>query len=458
MTSPRSLRLRLVLGGAVWIVLALAAAGLFITASFDRSIDAARRDDLEANLDRLVAAIDPAGSVQSIVSPLTDPRYDTPLGGLYWQIDDKDNGQVARSRSLWDFQMSLAGADSTGELSSMAGPNNIPMIVLSRSIAVESPNGTRHFDIAVGEGSDQDDDPIYQFRFSLLAALVVLGLALLVAAWLQVHFGLLPLGVLQRQIDAVRRGQVPRLPAGQSPELALATEQINELLEAQDATIAFARDRAADLAHGLKTPLAVLTATSERIRQEGDRANADLLLMLSEQMNARIDYQLRMARLRYRTRAQGASASVNEVVLRSVAVLRKGYLGENLNWLVDLDTQLDVDMDEHDLLELAGIVLENASQWARSQVKVTGLKRDGEASLVVEDDGAGMSDEDIARLGPRGLRLDEDTPGEGLGLAIAHQIVKLNRGRIEVTRGSMGGLRVDLRLPLSRPAQLGTKL
>jgi len=99
--------------------------------------------------------------------------------------------------------------------------------------------------------------------------------------------------------------------------------QVNELLEAQEASIAFARERAADLAHGLKTPLAIISATSERLRQGGDQANADLLQMLTDQMNARIDYQLRIARLRLRTGAQGVKSSINDTILRSVAVLRK---------------------------------------------------------------------------------------------------------------------------------------
>lgn len=447
----RSLRVRLILGGAIWIALALMAAGIFIVSSFNQSMDAARRDDLEASLDRLVAAIDPDTGLPS-ATPLTDPRFDTPLGGFYWQIDNRDTGVVTRSRSLWDFQFKLAVPPTdAGTISHLPGPNDHTVVVLSRTVRVEGTAGQRHFVVAVGESVDQDSDPIRQFGTDLLVALALLGVALIIAAWMQVNYGLVPLGVLQKQIDAIRRGETSRLPADrQSPELALAAEQINDLLEAQDASIGFARERAADLAHGLKTPLAVLTATSERLRQEGDRTNADLLLMLSEQMNARIDYQLRIARLRHRTKAQGASASLNEVVLRSVAVLRKSYLGEKLNWMVDLSEQLDVDMDEHDLLELTGIVLENASQWAQATVQVSCLAQDGEASFLVEDDGAGMEEADISRLGVRGTRLDEDSQGEGLGLSIAYQIVQLNRGRIAVGRGRLGGLKVSMWLPLSR--------
>ena len=103
-----------------------------------------------------------------------------------------------------------------------------------------------------------------------------------------------------------------------------------------------------------------------------------------------------------------------------------------------------------DLLELTGIVLENASQWARAKVQVKCSAQDGEASFVVEDDGPGMEDNEIAKLGVRGTRLDQDSQGEGLGLSIAFQIVHLNRGSMTMDRGRLGGLKVSMRLPLSR--------
>jgi len=110
----QSLRLRLLLGGAAWIVLALVLAGVFISASFQASMSAARRDDLQASLDRLIAAIDPATTLLAATEPLPDPRYDTPLGGLYWQVEDKDGGTSTRSRSLWDSTLSLGNISLSG--------------------------------------------------------------------------------------------------------------------------------------------------------------------------------------------------------------------------------------------------------------------------------------------------------------------------------------------------------
>jgi signal transduction histidine kinase len=312
---------------------------------------------------------------------------------------------------------------------------------------IENTAGVRHFNVAIAEARGRDDDPIHRFGTNLVIALCVLGAVLLTAATIQVHFGLRPLDILRRQIGDVRQGAMQRLPLAAADELVPVVDQINELLEAQEATIAFARERAADLAHGLKTPLAVLSASSERLRLSGDRANADVLMMLAEQMNARIEYQLRIARLRFRTRAQGTSSLLNDTVLRSVAVLRKSHDGERLNWGVDLQETLRADIDEHDLMELAGVVLENASKWATSRILVSGQREGDQIELCVEDDGAGVSDEFISRLGVRGTRLDESRPGEGIGLAIAFEIARLNRGLIDIERSYLGGARVRVVLP-----------
>jgi signal transduction histidine kinase len=134
-------------------------------------------------------------------------------------------------------------------------------------------------------------------------------------------------------------------------------------------------------------------------------------------------------------------------VLRTVSVLRKSVNGEHLNWLVDLEDDLRVDLDGHDLMELGGILLENAAKWAAGEIRVNGGRDGSMVQFVVEDDGVGVSDDLITRLGVRGARLDESMPGEGLGLSIAFEIVRLNRGTIAVDRSRIGGLRVTVALP-----------
>jgi signal transduction histidine kinase len=444
---PRSLGLRLLLGGAGWIAVALVASWIFIFTSFSTLIEDERRAGLQASLDRIVAEIDPDAAEPIGEGPLTDPRYDTPLSGVYWQVEDLDTGNVVRSRSLWDIELPAGRVgDGRAVVSQLSVPDRPLLIVLSQTIRVtRTDGGERAFQVSVAEERSLEDDPVTKFGTTLALFLSILAVTLFMAALVQVAVGLRPLTTLQHDIAAVRRGEAERLPEGSTLELRPVTSQINDLLDAQEATIGFARERAADLAHGLKTPLAVLGATADRLREQGDTENAETLGLLTEQMNDRIDYQLRIARLRFRTRARGISSSINEAVLRSVAVLRKGRDGERINWAVNLEDRLEVDIDSHDLMELVGIVLENAEKWARSKVAIRGVRLEDTVELVVEDDGKGLTDDEIEKLGQRGVRLDEQSEGHGLGVAIALEILRLNHGGIEMGRSSLGGLSVKTR-------------
>jgi signal transduction histidine kinase len=443
---PRSLGLRLLLGGAAWIAVALLASWIFIFASFSALIDEDRRADLQASLSRIVAAIDPDSSEPIGDGPLTDPRYDTPLSGTYWQVEDLDSGTITRSRSLWDVELPKGGTGGgLAVMSQVNLPDQPLLVVLSQTIRMARSSGEeRHFQVSVAEERSFEDDPVTQFGTTLGLFLVILALTLIGAAMIQVVVGLRPLRTLQHNIAAVRDGVAERLPESRTLELQPVTAQINDLLDAQEATIGFGRERAADLAHGLKTPLAVIGATADRLREQGDTANADTLRLLTDQMNERVDFQLRLARLRFRTRAQGVSSSINEAVLRSVAVLRKGRDGERVNWVVNLEDRLEVDIDTHDLMELIGIVLENAQKWARNRVSILGARHGDAVDLVVEDDGEGMTDDQIVKLGKRGVRLDERTEGHGMGIAIAFEILRLNRGGMEMGRSGLGGLAVKM--------------
>ncbi|MBL8595068.1 MAG: sensor histidine kinase, partial [Devosia sp.] len=225
--------------------------------------------------------------------------------------------------------------------------------------------------------------------------------------------------------------------------------EVNELLSQQQKSMEFARARAADLAHGLKTPLSVLRNLAAHMQTTGQGTAAEQVDEIVGEMDDRVEYQLRLSRLRMRTRAHQLSASLNEAVDRTVAVLSRTQEGEELDWQIELVPDLKVDIDRHDLMELVGVILENAAKWGKSQVRVA-ARRDGEfAELTIADDGPGLTEEQIARLGVRGQRHDESRRGSGLGLAIALEVVALNAGTVHFERAAEGGLAATVRLPLA---------
>ena|SRR5215217_5310244 len=420
--------------------------GLFVT-NLERSV----RSDLNAALSRLVALIDPYSAEPAILAPLPDPRYETPLGGRYWQIEALDSGATTRSRSLFEQELEHQGI-ADGENFHQVSDDGLHLIMVSRDITI----GKREFRVTVGQDHDDIHRAGQQYGWDIAKLFSLLAVAIIGAAWAQLQLGLLPLSRLRSAVDDVRRGDVERL-RGQFPtEVEPLVDEVNALLAERQSLAERGRQRASDLAHGLKTPLAALHGIAMRLRDKGAEQDAEALDDIAREMSARVDYQMRLASLRTRSNAHRESSSINTAVLRTLAVLRKTERGEILHWQAELGDELNVDIHRQDLLELIGVTLENASKWAQGRVIVKSGREGPMAVLQVSDDGPGISPGLIQKLGNRGARLDETMPGSGLGLAIASEILEINGGSIAYARSDHGGLRVEIRLPLAPTLPKGT--
>lgn len=453
---PRSLRLRLLGGAALWIGLALVVAGFAIGWMFTANVERTMRQGLTASLNRLVAQIEPTLAEPVPADALPDPRYETPLSGVYWQVEDSATGTSWRSRSLWDAVLTLgaAASDGTEQFLTLDGPGEQRLFAAVREVSFADAGGKR-FRVILAENRAVIDESIRLFGGDLALALAVLGLVLLAAAWLQVRLGLTPLAKLRREIGAVRRGEAQRLPAEHPSEVLPLVGEVNELLDQQQKSMEFARARAADLAHGLKTPLSVLRNIAMAMKADGAARTGSEVDEIVGEMDDRVEYQLRLSRLRMRTRTHQLSASLNQAVERTVGVLSRTQDGEELDWDLDLAPGLSVDIDPHDLMELVGVVLENAAKWGKARVRVAGRSNGNTVEIRVADDGPGLDAEQMARLGVRGQRHDESRQGSGLGLAIALEVVALNAGTMSFARAAEGGLEVVVRLPATRPIERG---
>jgi signal transduction histidine kinase len=440
-----SLALRLMVLSVVLVVGSLALAGVVLQTLFVVNLERSARADLDAALGRLVALIDPSLPEPSITAPLPDPRYETPLGGRYWQIEALDSGITRRSRSLFAEELNAA-AVSDGETFHQVSGDGLRLILVTRTIVI----GDRQFRVTVG----QDHEPIglasQHYGWDVAKLFSLLAVVIIGASWAQLQLGLLPLRRLHTAVDEVRRGEVSQLNGSFPSEVRPLVDEVNGLLAEREALAQRGRRRASDLAHGLKTPLAALHGIAMRLRDNGEEGEAAALDDLAVEMSTRVDYQMRLASLRARSSEHRERSSLNTVVLRTIAVLRRTQRGEVLHWIAELGHDLDVDIHRQDLMELVGVVLENASKWAISRVVVRSSRHENRAVLCISDDGPGILPGLMQKLGQRGLRLDENTPGTGLGLAIATEIAELNGGSIQYVQDHSGGLLVELRLPLAQ--------
>lgn len=447
--SRRSLRLRLLLAAAVSIALALVVAGFGWVRLFERHVERRLHEELEIQLQQLAASIVfDAGGKLRLKQQLADPRFNQVYGGLYWQLLDGDSVAL-RSRSLWDSVLPLPQDPlDLGIIHEhdITGPQGATLLVRERRLVYTTPAGPRTVRLAVAVDRAELDRAVADFAADLLPSLAVLGVVLVAAAWLQVVVGLRPLEAVRRNLAAVRSFRQRRLARDYPDEVMPLVEEVNSLLEAQEQAIARARAHAADLAHGLKTPLTVLAADASRLKDKGETEIAAELDELADSMRRHVDRELARARIGVGRGFGEESADVGSIADRIVRTLQRSPKGETLRWEVEVVDRAIAAVDPQDLAELLGNLLENAVKWARQRVWLIASAED-EVTIVVEDDGPGVPEEQLDDLGRRGLRLDSGVPGAGQGLAIVGEIVAAYRGGLSLSRGEAGGLKATATLP-----------
>ncbi|MBS0245166.1 MAG: sensor histidine kinase [Proteobacteria bacterium] len=439
-----SLRLRLVAGGMVAILVALSIAGFGLILLFQRHVTRTLTDDLEVHLKQLIAGIDvgPQGTL-TITRPPADPRFADPLSGLYWQVSGT-NGQLLRSRSLWDMTLKLPAdeiAHGDMHLHEVPGPARSRLLVAERSIVLSAGGAKSTARIAVATDLGRVTAATKAFGKDLAIALGVLGLVLAAATSIQVGLGLRPLDSLRRGVADIRAGRRRDLPASVPVEVQPLVEEVNALLEAQAGEIERSRGRAADLAHGLKTPLAALAADVVRLRDSGQDAVANDIEAIGEAMSRHVDRELARARVRGRARSHAdVSTALAPLVQSLVATVARTPAAQHVSFDIDIPDDALAPFDRTDLAEVLGNLIENAVRHARSQVRISA---DAGAAIVVEDDGAGIAETEMARVLQRGVRLDE-RGGAGLGLSIVQDVLAAYRWRLTLARSPLGGLKASL--------------
>lgn len=446
-----SLKLRLLAAGAASILLALAVAAFGLLLLFERHVERRMVAELQANLRQLVIGLErgPDGAL-NLARPPAEPRFEEPLSGLYWQIAAEPQGPVLRSRSLWDAVLNLPSdrlVDAEVHEHTIAGPGQSSLLVVERSITLPASLGGGAVRVAVAIDRAEIHAAGRAFAADLVPSLTLLAAFLLAASWAQVVVGLRPLDAVRRRLHAVRSGQEARLGTAFPDEVRPLAAEVDHLLDAQEAAIARARTRAADLAHGLKTPLTILASDAEELRTRGESGIADEIATVADGMRRHVERELARARAGIRARSSAAQP-VRPTVDQVVAVLRRTPRGQSLHWSIEVAQDLAAPVDAQDLAEIVGNLGENAVKWAASAVRIAGRREAEAVTISVEDDGPGVPDDQIGAVLARGGRLDEAQPGSGLGLAIVSDLAEAYGGSLALGRSRLGGLSAAVRFPL----------
>lgn len=454
-----SLRYRLLAATVATLLLALALAGIFLAGLFRDHVTRQFESSLTQQLNQLTAQLEFDAQGQPLIDTqaLSDPRWQTPYSGLYWQIDRMgEQGQtrsgVLRSRSLWDTQLSMqADALPSGALHVHlgSGPKAAPVLMVERTLrSADSPGA--EWRLTVAGDMVQTMAATERFTRLLALALLALGAVLALAAWAQVAVGLAPLRALQDALGAVREGREPRLQGRFPIEVQPLIDDFNGVLDRNAEVVQRARSHAGNLAHALKTPLAVLGQAAEQALRADAKAEEWPKLVQEQVALSRrhIDWHLARSRMAATQRLPGQRTPLEPVVSGLLRVMQRVHAERQLSLqAASMPETWAFGGEAQDLQEMLGNLLDNACQWARSTVRISASRQDKHLTLVIEDDGPGIAPAQREAAVARGERLDENTPGSGLGLAIVADLARLYEGQIFLDASPLGGLRVSLRLP-----------
>ncbi len=450
-----SLRRRLLLAAAIILVTFLGLAGFALDRAFISSAEVSLRNQMRTQTFALLSVLE-VDTQGGIVLPdlLPEARLMVPNSGLYSFIINGQGQLMWQSGSSLGVEIPPMGAETRGsETFVQVGESLASPFRYSFSITWETEDSVEHeFTLVMFEASDHFHLFVSEHRNKIILWLGLVGAFLLLTLTLALRWSLAPLDRVRQEIDQVERGHQDGI-AGQYPrEIAQLSERINLFIRNERNNLARYRDTLGDLAHSLKTPLAVIRGMSE----SNSPVESEELAKYVDRMGNIVEYQLKRA-ASSRISIVHTLVEVEPLLGRVFDSLEKVYADRKLKLEYDVPPGLKFYGEESDLMELLGNLLDNACKWAQTQVfcNVSSLESNRDEyrgiRIQVEDDGPGIAVSDRDAVLQRGVRADQQVDGQGIGLAVCREIVTSYRGTLEIRQSELGGaeLEVMLKHPLS---------
>ncbi len=443
MKGIRSLSRRLAAASLLWLVLALGASGVLLSEIFRHHAGSVLADRLVDDMDHIAAAVEvaPDGTAR-VTRTLPDSLYDLPYSGRYWQIEIAGAAPL-RSRSLWDDTLPNPPDDlKPGEIHRhrFAGPAGQTLVAVERSIGLDGLD--QPIRLVVASDEKEVAKALTEFRGVLALSLAVLGIGLAIAVALQIHYGLAPLHRLRAAVLALKAGNESALSESWPREVAPLVADLKDVLARNRTLVERARAEAGNLAHALKTPLAVLRNAAG----DGEDPLARTARTQAGTMQGHIERHLARARAGAAATQVGLRTDTRAIVLKLADTL--GRLHPERTIRTALSGQIpSFAGSPDDLADIVGNLLDNALKWSRSTVRLTLAGTGTGIEIEIDDNGPGIAPDTRAAALRRGTRLDETKPGTGFGLAIADELAALYGGSLALGESDLGGLKVTVRLP-----------
>jgi signal transduction histidine kinase len=449
-----SLALRLFLWATVWTVVILLATGIVLSSLYRGAVERAFDSRLSVYLRTLISDVaSPDNPNDTFPQSLSEPLFELPLSGWYWQVTRIDGAKhdVRASRSLWDGGLPklpvLDAAAALGIRSGyVTGPEDQKLRLVERNIDLGEEG---RFLVAVAGDAAEIEEDVRDFDRALAMTFTALALVLLFITAFQVRFGLAPLKRISQSLAAIRAGTAEKLEGRFPVEIAPLARETNALLEANREIVERARTHVGNLAHALKTPLSVMVNEASA---RGDDPLAQKIREQVEIMRDQVARHLERARMAARVTVVGTITDVLPVLQAIVRTMEKAHPEKAVAFKMDAPADARFRGEQQDLEEMVGNLVDNACKWAQSRVAIeVTLERIGPdrrvIRILVDDDGRGLTPAEREQVARRGRRLDETKPGSGLGLSIVVELAGLYGGGLTLGAAPLGGLRAELVLP-----------
>ncbi len=442
-----SLSTRLLVITAVMLVAAFSFTIVVLDLVFKRSAEEALVDQLETQVTALIGAVEPDESGNLVVPQrLLDPRLGSPGSGLYAEILDASGLPLWRSPSAVGVDLATGATLNAGQrtLTRRSLADGTRALMLGVAINWElGPTATPAFQVFTAADLAASERQLGQFRRQLLGWFSAVMLVLLAALWLAIRFGLQPLRRMSGEIAEIEMGGLDALSEEYPRELEGVGRGFNTLLRSERQRMERYRTTMDDLAHSLKTPLAV-------VRNEVEAAVPDRATLTAQvdRMQSVIDYQLKRAAAMGPRSLAARPVALAPILAELKASLLKIHRDKPVSCVLQVPAGASYPAEQGDLYEVLGNLLDNAWKWCRSEIVVT-VQTGENLVVVVADDGPGIPDDQTEAVLDRGRRADQrgDVPGQGIGLAVVREIVGLYGGSVHIGRGPLGGAEVTVHLP-----------
>lgn len=453
-----SLARRLVVSAALMSLVVLAGLVLILSAVYRGQTLALLDVELDRTLTSLLRSVDADANGKLVLNEETlpaDELFRTALSGRYWVVVgvDKDTGkftgELEQPKSLWEGDIPWPESnvkpliDGQGQILRSSGIGPIGERVRMAAQVITLTNREDPVMLLTAFDRTETDRGARSFTWILVAAMSALAALILVALSLGIRSALRPLSRVRHDIEDIREGRLTKLEGDYPSEVLPLSEELNKLLDHNRGVVERAQTHVGNLAHALKTPLAVMMNEAS-----GETPLDDVVRRQAGSMHDNVQHYLKRARAAARAQTLGARCAVSPVLEDMSRLLNKLFGDSGIDVQVEAFEDLFFRGERQDLEEMVGNLMENACKWAKSQVKVSVEIGSDSFRLHVDDDGKGLSPEERVAALQRGVRLDEAAPGTGLGLSIVTELAEMHEGRFKLdTAPVLGGLRATLRLP-----------